>query len=127
MKPAALVATLTANATNEATARRERQEEQRLEMAALEERRQTELQAAEERRRSELAEREERRHDRQMNMFLMVSMMGMINPNAAAAMQPMQNHMLQQMQGNTSNSVPDNGPNQVPRETRRSSNENNDN
>jgi hypothetical protein len=48
-----------------------------------------------ERRRSEAAEREERQQDRQMNMMLMMAMISSMNPGATAAMQPLQNAMMQ--------------------------------
>jgi hypothetical protein len=57
--------------------------------------------------RSEQAEREERRQDRRMNQMLMIGMLSAINPAAAAAMQPLQNHLVQQMQNDLLNQQPD--------------------
>jgi hypothetical protein len=56
-----------------------------------------------ERQRSEAAEREERRQDRQMNMMLMMAMISSMNPGAAAAMQPLQNAMMQHHRLDTEN------------------------
>jgi putative protein kinase ArgK-like GTPase of G3E family len=52
---------------------------------------------------SEAAGREERQQDRQMNMMLMMAMIGSMNPGAAAAMQPLQNAMIQHHRLDTEN------------------------
>ena len=57
--------------------------------------------------RNEQAEREERRQDRRMNQMLMIGMLSAINPAAAAAMQPLQNHLVQQMQNDLLNQEAD--------------------
>jgi hypothetical protein len=46
-------------------------------------------------RKSKAADREERQQDRQMNMMLMMAMISSMNPGAAAAMQSLQNAMMQ--------------------------------
>jgi hypothetical protein len=48
--------------------------------------------------RNEEAEREERHQERRMNQMFMIGMLSAMNPAAAAAMQPIQNQLLQQMQ-----------------------------
>jgi hypothetical protein len=67
---AALVATLAASSRSEERERRERRQDQR-----------------------------EDRQDRQMNQFIMRTMLGMMNPGAANATQPMRSNMMQQMRG----------------------------
>jgi uncharacterized protein YecT (DUF1311 family) len=56
-----------------------------------------------ERQQSEAAEREERQQDRQMNMMLMMAMISSMNPGAAAALQPLQNAMMQHHRLDTEN------------------------
>jgi hypothetical protein len=50
--------------------------------------------------RNEEAEREERRQERRMNQMFMIGILSAMNPAAAAAMQPIQNQLIQQMQNN---------------------------
>jgi tRNA A37 N6-isopentenylltransferase MiaA len=48
--------------------------------------------------RNEEAERDERQQERHMNQMFMIGILSAMNPAAAAAMQPIQNQLLQQMQ-----------------------------
>jgi hypothetical protein len=57
--------------------------------------------------RNEQAEREEQRQDRRMNQMLMIAMLSSMNPAAAAAMQPLQNNLVRQMQNDILNQEPD--------------------
>jgi hypothetical protein len=58
--------------------------------------------------RNDQAEREERRQDRRMNQMLMIAMLSAMNPAAAAAMQPLQNNLVRQMQNDLLNQDADN-------------------
>jgi hypothetical protein len=92
---AAVMASLASSTRAESVDREERRQakvdRQKIEAEEREERHRAET----ERRRSEAAEREERRQDRQRNMMLMMAMISSMNPGAAAAMQPLQNAMMQ--------------------------------
>jgi hypothetical protein len=59
--------------------------------------------------RNEQAERVEQQQDGRMNQMLMIGMLSAMNPAAAAAaaMQPLQNHLVRQMQNDLLNQEPD--------------------
>jgi hypothetical protein len=64
---------------------------QKIEAEEREERHQAETEQGQ----SEAADREERQQDRQMNIMLMMAMISSMNPGVAAAMQLLQNAMMQ--------------------------------
>jgi hypothetical protein len=72
---------------------------QKIEAEEREERHQAET----EQRQSKAADGEERQQDRQMNMMLMMAMISSMSPGAAAAMQPLQNAMMQHHRLDTGN------------------------
>jgi hypothetical protein len=97
-----VMATFAASARTEAVDREERRQAKidRHKVGAEE---REERRWAENERRQEAEDREERRQDRQMNMTFMIVMISLMNLRAAAAMQPLQNAMMQQHRGNAGN------------------------
>jgi hypothetical protein len=100
---AVVMASLASSTRAELVDREERRQakvdRQKIEAEEREERHRAET----ERQLSKAADREERQQDRQMNMMLMMAMISSMNPGAAAAMQPLQNAMLQHHCSGTEN------------------------
>jgi hypothetical protein len=96
--------TFTASARTEAPVDREERRQAKIDRQKVEaEEREERRRAENEQRQAKAEDREERQQDRQMNMMLMMGMIGSMNPRAAAAMQPLQNAMMQQHCGNVGN------------------------
>jgi hypothetical protein len=99
---AVVMASLASSTRAESVDREERRQakvdRQKIEAEEREERHRAET----ERQRSKAAEREERQQDRQMNIMMM-AMISSMNPGAAAAMQPLQNAMMQHHRLDTEN------------------------